>query len=126
MTEENTSAIQEFFNAIEQGEPYCLTDAGPHGMLPQRFVDTFSGNKETNQVSIPETGELLTHSTVHVAPSPLEDVSPYTIAIAEFGLVRITGQLRKFENSPEIGQQVNIGVEYIDELEYPVIIFTPV
>lgn len=126
MTEENTSAIQEFFSAIEQGKPYYITDAGSHGMLPPKFVDTVPENQETNRASMPEIGELLTHSKVHVAPSPLEDISPYTIAIAEFGSVRITGQLREFEKGPEIGQEVDIDLEYVDELEYPVIIFTPV
>lgn len=125
MSNEEISEIQEFFSAIENDEPYCLAGTETHGMLPPRYVDPASGDKEISRESMPSAGKLLTYSTVHVAPSPLENVSPYTVAIAEFGSVRITGQLRGFETDPEIGQQVSIGIERLEELEYPLIVFTP-
>ncbi|QZA88295.1 OB-fold domain-containing protein [Salinarchaeum sp. IM2453] len=125
MSNEEISEIQEFFSAIENDEPYYLSGTETHGMVPPRYVDPASGNKEISREPMPNAGKLLTYSEVHVAPSPLEHVSPYTVAIAEFGSVRITGQLRGFETDPEIGQQVKIGIERLEKLEYPLVVFTP-
>ncbi len=84
----------DFLDAVEAGEPYYLEGPDGNGWLPPRAVNPETGADDLERQPLPETGTIDTATTTHVGtPSFVED-TPYTVAVASFGPVRLTGQVR--------------------------------
>jgi len=112
------AGYDEFLDALEAGEPYYLESPSGNGWLPPREFDPETGEQELTETPLPETGEVLTKTVVNVAGPSFADDAPYVVAVAEFGSVRLTGQLRvegqKRGIGPEeveTGQEVTVGVD---------------
>ncbi|MEF8886768.1 MAG: OB-fold domain-containing protein [Haloarculaceae archaeon] len=123
----------DFLDAVEAGEPYYLESPSGNGWLPPREFDPETGERELTEEPLPETGEVLTKTVVNVAGPSFADDAPYVVAVAQFGPVRLTGQLRvegqKRGVGPEevdIGQDVEIDVEHNETEGERVIVLEPV
>lgn len=120
------NGYDDFMDAVEDGEPFYLESPSGNGWLPPRACDPETGEEELVEEELPETGEILTHTTTYVSGPDFADDAPYVVAIASFGPVNITGQMREVDpESVEIGQEVEIGVERTQTLDERVLVFYP-
>jgi uncharacterized OB-fold protein len=118
------AGYDEFLDAVEAGEPYYLETTAGEAHLPPMPYDPATGEQGLTEQPLPATGEVLTHTTTHVAAPQFEDDAPYVTAIAAFGPVNVTGQLRDIDHEAvEIGQQVTLGVERSETLDERVLVF---
>jgi len=125
MSDARDDGYDDFLDAVEAGEPYFL-EGSEQGWLPPRVVDPVTGEADLEEAPLPETGEVLTHTTTFVAGPSFVDDAPYVVAIAEFGTVRITGQLRGVDpDDVEIGMAVELGVDHTETTGDRVIVFHP-
>jgi uncharacterized OB-fold protein len=100
-----------WLDAIEDGEGNYVECANGHGWLPPRRVCPTCGSRELSEESIPDAGEVLTHTTITVPTPQFEDDAPYVTAIADFGPVSITGIVRGADpEDVEIGTMVGVEV----------------
>ena len=126
MSDSRHAGFDDFLDAVEQGEPYYLEGTEGDGYLPPRRIDAATGTEELSESSLPETGELLTYTQTHVASPEFADDAPFVVAIAEFGPVKITGQVRDIDpEDVEIGQEVELGIDYTETKDKRVLVFTP-
>lgn len=124
--ESRDNGYDEFLDAIEDGEPFYLESPSGEGWLPPRTVDPETGSRELVEQPLPETGEILTHTTTFVAGPDFADDAPYVVAIADFGPVSVTGQIREIEpDDVEIGQEVEIDIERTETTDERVVVFRP-
>ena len=127
------AGYDDFLDAVEAGEPYYLESPSGNGWLPPREFDPETGEGELTEESLPETGEVLTKTVVNVAGPSFADDAPDVVAVAQFGPVRLTGQLRvegqKRGVGPEeveVGQEVEIDVGHNETEGERVIVLEPV
>ncbi|MCQ4333684.1 OB-fold domain-containing protein [Natronomonas sp. F2-12] len=112
MSEETRDAgYDDFLDALAESEPYYLESPSGNGWLPPRRIDPETGEREFTEEPLPETGEILTSTVTHVAGPSFAADAPFVVAVADFGPVRITGQVRGVDNEDvEIGQTIEIGI----------------
>ena len=91
--------FDDFVDAVAEGEGYYLECDSGHGSVPPRRVCPDCGSSDLTETPLPDAGELRTYTVTHVATPSFSEDTPYVTAIASFGPVRITGQLR--EADPE-------------------------
>ena len=115
------AGYDDFLDAVEAGEPYYLESPSGNGWLPPREFDPETGERELTEEPLPETGEVLTKTVVNVAGPSFADDAPYVVAVAQFGPVRLTGQIRVEGQKRgvgleevEIGQEVEVDVGHND------------
>lgn len=121
-----TAGFDDFLDAVEEGEPYYLESPSGNGWLPPRQCDPETGEADLTEEPLPDTGEILTHTTTYVSGPDFADDAPYVVAIASFGPVRITGQMRDVDpENVEIGQTVEIGVERSETQNDRLVVFYP-
>ncbi len=126
MSDAREAGYDDFLDAVEDGEPYYLEGTDGDGYLPPRLLDPATGEQDLTEQPLPDTGELLTYTQTHVASPQFADDAPFVVAIAEFGPVRITGQIREQEASDvEIGQEVELGIEHSETKDERLVVFTP-
>jgi len=129
MSDEKTrdAGYDDFLDAVEEGEPYFLESPSGNGWLPPRIRDPETGERDLSEEPLPDTGEILTRSTVHVAGPSFAEDTPYVIAIAEFGPVRLTGIVTGVDpDDVEIGQSVGIDVDRTETTGDRIVAFTPI
>lgn len=124
MSEQQDEGYDEWIEAIEQGEGYALECSNGHGSLPPRRLCPVCGDVDLERQSLPDSGTLDTFSTIHVATPEFTEDAPYVVAIADFGFVRLTGQLRDVEE-PETGMRVGVGIEDRKTEHEPLLVFRP-
>jgi hypothetical protein len=120
------AGYDDLLDAIEDGEPYYLECAEGHGSLPPRHACPHCGDRDLEETTLPETGTIEAHTTVHV-PTPrfLED-APYVTAVVDFGSVAITGQLIGVDHDQvENGDSVTIDVGRTETDDERLIVFEP-
>lgn len=126
MSDARNEGFDDFLDALEEGEPYYLEGPEGDGWLPPRRIDPATGSQELTEEELPETGEIVTHTQTHVAAPTFADDAPFVVAIAEFGPVRITGQVRGMDASDvEIGQEVTIGIDHTETKDERLVVFEP-
>lgn len=124
--EARTNGLDDFLDALEEGDPYYLESPSGNGWLPPREMDPETGERELTQEELPDTGEILTMTTTNVAGPSFADDAPFVVAVAQFGPVRITGQVRGIDHEDvEIGQEVTIGVGENETEGERLVIFEP-
>lgn len=124
MSDPRDGAYDEFLDAIADDDAYYLTCPDGHGSLPPQRICPECGSRDLSRTALPPTGEIATYTTVSVPAPRFSDASPYITAIADFGPVDITGQLRGTESAAvEIGQQVTMSVEAIETTDDRVVVF---
>lgn len=116
----------DFLDAVEEGEPYYLESPSGNGWLPPRTVDPETGERELVETDLPETGEVLTHTTTYVSGPDFADDAPYVVAIVSFGPVNVAGQMRGVEpENVEIGQEVTLDLERTATTDDRILVFYP-
>ena len=127
MTTPRDAGFDDFMDAVEDGEPYYLESPSGNGWLPPMQVDPETGDAELVERPLPDTGQIQTHSTVNVPTPMFADDAPYVVALAGFGPVNVTGQLRDVDPSDaEIGMEVEIGVDRTETTGERIVVFRPV
>lgn len=97
----------DFLDAVAEGEGYYLKCSNGHGSLPPRRACPHCGSTDLSDVALPDTGEVETHTTIHVATPEFAEDTPYVTAVVDFGGVRLTGILRDEEG--EEGKDLAVG-----------------
>lgn len=101
----------DFIDAIEAEEGYYLECPAGHGSLPPRRLCPACGDPDLRETPLPETGSIDTYTITEVPAPAFADDAPYVLAIADFGPVRLTGQVQDAEHeSVTIGDRVTVGV----------------
>jgi uncharacterized OB-fold protein len=119
-------AYDDLLDAIDAGEGYYLACPEGHGWLPPRRVCPACGARELVETPLPETGIVLTHTTVSVATPGFSEDTPYVTAIAEFDAVRLTGLLRGVEpKSVKAGLSVELVVGERETTADRAVVFRP-
>jgi uncharacterized OB-fold protein len=120
------AGYDDFLDAVEAGEPYYLESPSGNGWLPPREVDPQTGERELVEKDLSETGEVLTYTITNVAGPSFAEDTPYVVAIAEFGPVNITGQIRGMDHDDvEVGQEVSLRVGRNETADERVVVFEP-
>lgn len=116
----------EWLDAVADGEGYYIECADGHGSLPPRRVCPQCGSRDVEEVPLPDGGEVTTYTVVRVATPQFEDDTPYVTAIADFGPVSITGQVRGVEpDAVDTGQVVGIDVDRTVTTDDRLVVFEP-
>lgn len=121
------AGFDDFLDAVEAGEPYYLETADGEAYLPPRPHDPATGAADLAEHPLPETGEILTHTTTHVATPRFGEDTPYVTALATFGPVTLTGQVRGLDpEDVDIGLTVELDVDRSETADERVLVFRPV
>ncbi|AHF98804.1 hypothetical protein HALLA_07955 [Halostagnicola larsenii XH-48] len=127
MSEIRDAGFDDWLDAAEEGEAYYLECAAGHGSLPPRQVCPECGSTELTRQRLPESGEIETFTVTHVPTPSFEEDAPYATAIADFGPVRLTGQVAGIDlESIENGLEVEISVAVSETTDERVLTFEPV
>lgn len=84
----------DLLDAVADGAGYYLSCPNGHGWLPPRRICPACRAREFTEEPLPDTGEIQVASTVTVAAPQFSDDVPYVVALARFGPVTLTGQVR--------------------------------
>lgn len=126
MSETRNEGFDDFLDAVEAGEPYYLEGPDGDGWLPPRRIDPATGSRRLEREPLPETGTIVTFTQTYVASPEFVDDAPFVVAIAEFGPVRITGQMREVDpDDIETGRTVEIDIERSKTTEERLVVFRP-
>ena len=118
------AGYDEFVAAVEEGEGYYFECPDGHGSLPPRRVCPHCGTTELIEVTLPDTGTIETYTETAVPTPSFSEDAPYILAIAAFGPVKITGQVRDADTI-EIGEEVSIDVVERKTTDDPLLVFRP-
>ncbi|ESP89219.1 Zn-ribbon domain-containing OB-fold protein [Candidatus Halobonum tyrrellensis] len=88
------TGYDEWVEALAAGQGFYLACSNGHGSLPPRRVCPDCESRDLSEEPLPEAGEVVTFSELHVAAPAFADETPYVTAIADFGPVRLTGVVR--------------------------------
>jgi uncharacterized OB-fold protein len=124
--EPRDNGFDDFLDAVEEDDPFYLESPSGDGWLPPREFDPESGERGLSREDMPETGEVLTSTVVNVAGPSFADDVPYVVAVAEFGPVRITGQVAGADEELDIGQDVRLDVGIAESTGDRFLAFDPV
>ena len=125
-TETVDAGFDDWFDALEEGTPYYLECANGHGSLPPRRVCPECDSTELTDRPLPESGEIETFTITHVPTPSFEDDAPYAPAVANFGPVRLTGQVTGIElEEVEIGLEVRPDVSVSKTAGDRLLVFRP-
>ena len=117
----------EFLDALASGDGRYLESPEGHGWLPPRRVCPESGSTDLSPAALPEEGEIVALTQVHVPAPDFADDAPYCTAIVDFGPVRVTGVLQGVEyETVAIGDTVTAGVGRSETTDERIVVFEPV
>lgn len=128
MSDEETydAGYDDWLDAVEDGEAYCLEGPEGDGWLPPRRVDPATGSRELTEEPLPDVGEVETFTVVHVPTPAFEKDAPFATAIARFGPVRVTGIVEAELDAVEVGMAVELGVMETETTGDRAVVFRPV
>ena len=119
------AGYDDFLDAVESGAPYYLESSSGEAYLPPMLYDPETGERGMDEQPLPETGEILTHTTTNVATPAFVHDAPYVTAVAAFGPVRLTGQVVADPETVDIGQVVELGITRSETTDERVLVFEP-
>lgn len=80
----------EWLDALADGDGFYLRGDGEN----EATIPPTPGHGDLEREPLPGTGTIEAVSTIHVPHPDFGDDAPYAIAVASFGPVRLTGQVR--------------------------------
>lgn len=103
----------DWLDAVDAGEGYALACPDDHRTVPPATRCPDCGAPDLERVPLAETGSILTATTVHVAIPEYEDDAPYTVAVADFDGLRLTGRVPDppDDHADLVGRDVRLGAE---------------
>lgn len=119
------AGYDDLLDGIEDGSGYYLECENGHGSLPPRRACPHCGDRVLTERPLPETGEIVARTTVHVPTPRFVDDAPYVTAVVDFGSVQLTGQIV----DPDAGTDANTVTPSVARTETDgdrVIVFEPV
>jgi uncharacterized OB-fold protein len=126
MSDTRDAGYDDFLDAAADGDPYYLESESGAASLPPLPRDPATGKPDLTEKPLPEPGQVLTYTRTAVAAPEFADDAPYIVAVAEFGPVRLTGQLRGVDpDDLAIGQSVELDVGRSETRDERVIVFSP-
>lgn len=126
MSDVRDEGYDDFLDALDAGEGYYLSCANGHGWFPPRRVCPECGSQELTEEPLPDAGEIVTHTTISVATPSFDEDTPYVTAVADFGPVQLTGQVRGVDpEAVETGMVVGAGLEETETTGDPLVVFRP-
>lgn len=121
------AGYDDFLDAVEDGDPYYLESPSENGWLPPTRVDPETGETNLAEKPLPRSGEIQTYTRMNVVPPEFDEDAPYVVAIADFGPVSITGQVRiEDPDRLDIGMSVELDVDRTQTTGERVLVFEPV
>jgi hypothetical protein len=113
MTKEDirNEGYDDAIDAIGEGDPYYLECSNGHASMPPRRLCPECGDDDLSEVDMPTSGELISYNVTYVPTPDFADDTPYVLGIAEFGDVRLTGQIRAEADDVEVGMPVSVGLD---------------
>ncbi|MEF8790874.1 MAG: OB-fold domain-containing protein [Haloarculaceae archaeon] len=119
------AGYDDFLDALDDGEGYYLAGPDGDGFLPPREVHPRTG-EPLSEAPLPDAGEVVTFTRTEVAAPQLDEDAPYVVAVAAFGPVRLTGQLRDVDPTDvEPGMPVEAGVGETVTTGERIVVFRP-
>jgi len=116
----------DFVDAAREGEAYYLRCPNGHGSLPPRRVCPDCGETDLAETPLPDAGEIETFTVTHVASPNFSEDTPYATAVADFGPVKLTAQVRDVDpDDVAVGAVVDLDVEETATTGDPVLVFRP-
>lgn len=116
----------QWVEAVRDGDGYYLACENGHGSLPPRRVCPHCGSLELAEEPLPDRGEVETFTVTHVATPNFDEDTPYAVAIARFGDVRVTGQVRDVPvEDVAVGEAVEIDASTTATTGEDVVVFRP-
>jgi len=114
MSEVRPFTIDSFYKFVSEGKimaAKCSTCGAT--MLPPKPVCTKCYSKDLTWFPVPNKGNLLTYTVIHVAPKQFEAQAPYPIGIVKLGQgLQLLGMIRGVEpNQIEIGMELAVDFE---------------
>lgn len=120
------AGFDEWLDAVRADDGYYLECENEHGSLPPRRVCPHCGSLELAETPLPDAGEIETVTVTHVATPNFDEDTPYATAIAGFGNVRLTGQVRDVDlDAIEVGMTVSVDVAETATTGDDVVVFRP-
>ena len=119
------AGYDDLVDDLETGEGYYLECENGHGSLPPRRACPHCGDRELTERPLPETGDVVARTTVHVPTPRFVDDAPYVTAVVDFGSVQLTGQIV----DPDAGEAADTVTPAVARTETDgdrVIVFEPV
>jgi uncharacterized OB-fold protein len=84
--------------------------------FPPRLVCDKCKAREFEQVTLPEEGEVVSHTVIRTPPAGFDDEAPYAIAVVKLGEVQILTQMVDCDfEEIKIGSKVRIEFRLIQE-----------
>lgn len=129
MTEDEpvrNEGYDDLLDAIGDDDGYYLQSESGNGWLPPRRLDPWTGSTDLKEKALPDQGTIETYTVIQVPPPAFEGEAPYVLAIADFGDVKLTGQLQ--DSNPEdveIGMDVEPAVGHQENSNERFIAFKP-
>jgi hypothetical protein len=118
--------FEEFLDSIKQNTGKYLSCEYGHQALPPRRACPECGATELSVETLPETGRLIALTEIHVPTAEFSDEVPYCTAIARFGPLRLTGQLRGATyDDVSVGNPVVADVRDSSTTGNRVVVFSP-
>jgi uncharacterized OB-fold protein len=115
-----------FLDALASGDGYYLACTNGHGSLPPREVCPVCADAALTETPLPESGEVLTFTVLHVTTPDFDDDLPYLTAVVDFGTVNLTGLYRGVDPAAaDLGDRVVVGVEERATTDERVVVFRP-
>ncbi|MFB6269791.1 MAG: Zn-ribbon domain-containing OB-fold protein [Halobacterium sp.] len=119
------AGFDDFLDALAEGDGYYVACEHGHGSLPPRRVCPHCGSTDLSEEPLPETGEVVTFTRVHVPAPSFVDDAPYVNAVVDFGPVGLTGQVLAPYEDVETGLTVEARVGETETAGERLVVFEP-
>lgn len=117
---------EAWLTAVESGDEFYLACPEEHGWLPPRRACNTCGSTNLKRKPLPASGTVETYTNVTVPAPRFSHKDAVAVAIADFGPVRVTGQLRDIDYSDvERGTVVELGIERSRQTDERIVLFRP-
>lgn len=95
-----------WLDAIVEDDAFYLTCPEGHSSLPPQRVCLVCGDSKLSRTPLPSEGSITSLTEIHVQAPRFEHLETVNVAIADFGPVRVTGQLQ--DDSETVDREMSV------------------